>query len=71
MVMASTKEIEKELYKALQEIGPIDPWFDKEMGDWVFAHKLYPKFTSRFLQIIDSQQVEFFWSKIKSKSYFT
>lgn len=40
--MASTKEIEKELNKALQEIGPINPWFDKEIGDWVFAHKLYP-----------------------------
>jgi hypothetical protein len=27
---------------ALEEVGPIKPWFDEEFQDWVFEHKLYP-----------------------------
>jgi hypothetical protein len=42
MEMASAKEIEKELKIALDEIGQITPWFDKEVNEWVFSHELYP-----------------------------
>jgi len=40
--MASAKEIEKELAKALAEIGQIEPWFDDEINEWGFSHRLYP-----------------------------
>lgn len=40
--MATTKEIEKELARALREIGDITPWFDTEVSGWVFSHELYP-----------------------------
>ena len=40
--MATSKEVEKELAIALREVGKIEPWFDKELNDWVFSHKLYP-----------------------------
>jgi hypothetical protein len=40
--MASAKEVEKELAIALKEIGTIKPWFDEEVNDWGFSHKLYP-----------------------------
>lgn len=40
--MAATKEIEKELARALREIGDITPWFDTEVSGWVFSHELYP-----------------------------
>jgi hypothetical protein len=40
--MASKKEIEKHLKMALKEIGPIKPWFDKEVKAWVFEHAYYP-----------------------------
>ena len=38
----SKKEIAKELNLALDEIGPITPWFDKDVNAWVFEHWLYP-----------------------------
>jgi hypothetical protein len=40
--MATKKEIEKHLKNALEEIGEIKPWFDKEVNAWVFEHKAYP-----------------------------
>ena len=40
--MASKQEIEKELKIALKEIGPIIPWFDKEVNEWIFSSPLYP-----------------------------
>ncbi len=40
--MATKKEIEKHLKIALEEIGKIKPWFDKEVNAWVFEHKAYP-----------------------------
>ena len=35
-------EIAQELDLALHEIGPIKPWFDKDVNAWVFEHPLYP-----------------------------
>lgn len=40
--MASSQEIEKELKKALAEIGQITPWFDEEVNEWGFSHDFYP-----------------------------
>jgi hypothetical protein len=40
--MASKQEIEEELDIALKEIGKIKPWFDEEVNEWGFSHKLYP-----------------------------
>lgn len=40
--MASKKEINKHLKIALKEIGKIKPWYDKEVGAWVFEHASYP-----------------------------
>lgn len=41
--MATTKkELEKELKIALKEVGPVKPWFDKEVSAWVFEHSFYP-----------------------------
>ncbi len=40
--MASKQEIEKELKIALKEIGPITPWFDKAVNEWIFSSLLYP-----------------------------
>ena len=40
--MATKKEIEQHLKIALDEIGEIKPWFDKEVDAWVFEHKAYP-----------------------------
>ena len=40
--MATKKEIEKHLEVALNEVGKIKPWFDKEVDCWVFSHKNYP-----------------------------
>jgi hypothetical protein len=44
MVMASKeeKEIDSHLAIALQEIGEIKPWFDKDFNAWIFSHPLYP-----------------------------
>ena len=42
MAMATKEEIEKELKKALKEIGKITPWFDDEVNEWGFSHDLYP-----------------------------
>lgn len=40
--MATRKEINAHLKLALQEIGDIDPWFDKNVNAWVFEHPNYP-----------------------------
>lgn len=40
--MATKKEIKKQLSIALQEVGEIKPWFDKDVNSWVFENKLYP-----------------------------
>ncbi len=40
--MASKKEIKQHLKASLEEIGQIEPWFDKEVNCWVFEHPSYP-----------------------------
>jgi len=40
--MATQKEIAEHLKMALREIGPVTPWFDKEVNEWIFSHPLYP-----------------------------
>ncbi len=40
--MATKKEIEKHLKRALEEVGEIKPWFDKDVNAWIFEHKAYP-----------------------------
>ncbi len=40
--MASKKEIDEHLKIALEEIGKIQPWFDKSVDAWVFNHSSYP-----------------------------
>lgn len=40
--MATKKEINKHLKTALDEVGSIKPWFDKEVDCWVFSHENYP-----------------------------
>jgi hypothetical protein len=42
MATIKEKELKKELELALSEVGPIKPWFDKEVNAWVFEHPLYP-----------------------------
>lgn len=42
IAMASKKEIDKHLKIALNEIGDIKPWFDKDVDAWVFEHPNYP-----------------------------
>ena len=40
--MATKKEIKQHLKIALQEIGDIKPWFDKDFNSWIFSHPAYP-----------------------------
>ena len=40
--MATKKEIESHLQMALEEIGKIKPWFDKDVNAYVFQHPSYP-----------------------------
>jgi len=40
--MATAKEIKEHLKLALQEVGPINPWFDTEVNEWIFRHTAYP-----------------------------
>jgi hypothetical protein len=42
MAMASRKEIKEHLEIALEEIGPIIPWFDRDVNEWIFNHPNYP-----------------------------
>lgn len=35
--------VDEHLKIAMEEIGPIKPWFDPEVDAWVFEHKLYPE----------------------------
>ncbi|MCE5317043.1 MAG: hypothetical protein LLG04_06730 [Parachlamydia sp.] len=40
--MATKQEIKAHLKIALEEIGEIKPWFDRDVNAWIFEHKLYP-----------------------------
>lgn len=40
--MATKKELNEHLKISLEEIGPIEPWFDNDYKSWVFSHILYP-----------------------------
>ncbi|MBM3191133.1 MAG: hypothetical protein FJZ63_00575 [Chlamydiae bacterium] len=40
--MASKKEIKEHLKIALEEIGEITPWWDRDCDCWIFTHKAYP-----------------------------
>ena len=40
--MATKKEIEEQVKIALEEIGEIKPWFDKNFNAWIFEHPAYP-----------------------------
>lgn len=40
--MATPKEIKEHLAIALKEVGKIEPWFDKEVNEWIFSHSAYP-----------------------------
>ena len=40
--MAAPKEIKEHLRIALEEVGKIDPWFDKNVNAWIFEHPSYP-----------------------------
>ncbi len=40
--MATAKEIKRHLEIALEEIGKIKPWFDKNFHAWIFSHPKYP-----------------------------
>lgn len=40
--MASRKEIKEQLEVALEEIGPISPWYDTDVDEWIFKHRDYP-----------------------------
>lgn len=40
--MATKKEINEHLKLALEEIGNIEPWYDKTYKSWVFSHNDYP-----------------------------
>ncbi len=40
--MATKKELKQHLKKTLQEIGEINPWFDKKSNNWVYHHSDYP-----------------------------
>jgi hypothetical protein len=40
--MATKKEIDEHLKRALKEIGEIKPVFDREVEEWVFSSPLYP-----------------------------
>ena len=40
--MATEKEIKQHLKIALNEVGEIRPWFDKEVDAWIFEHSAYP-----------------------------
>jgi hypothetical protein len=42
MATIQKKEIEKHLQIALEEVGEIKPWYDKEVDCWVFEHPNYP-----------------------------
>lgn len=40
--MATKKEIKDHLKIALNEVGNIEPWFDKDYKTWVFSDPAYP-----------------------------
>jgi hypothetical protein len=40
--MATKKEVDEHLKRALKEVGEITPIFDKKVGEWIFSSPLYP-----------------------------
>jgi len=42
MATTQDKEVAQHLKMALNEIGPIDPWFSKKFDSWIFSDPLYP-----------------------------
>lgn len=42
MATGKKEELKDELTIALDEIGLIKPWFEKNVNAWVFEHALYP-----------------------------
>lgn len=42
MATIKKEDLNKELKIALDEIGSIKPWFEKEVNAWIFEHPLYP-----------------------------
>src|SRR5437588_456984 len=42
MATHKEKELKQELKIALDEVGTIKPWFDKEFKVWLFSHPHYP-----------------------------
>lgn len=40
--MATKKEIKQHLKIALEEVGQINPWFDKNVDAWIFEDPNYP-----------------------------
>jgi hypothetical protein len=40
--MATQKEIKEHLKIALEEVGEINPWFEKNVNTWIFEHPKYP-----------------------------
>jgi hypothetical protein len=47
MKKSATKKFDQlvtaHLRTALKKIGTIKPWFDEEVQEWVFEHRLYPE----------------------------
>ena len=37
------KLVDRQLQLALEEIGPIKPWFDEEVQEWIFESPQYPE----------------------------
>lgn len=42
MASKEDKEINEQLKNALDEVGKIQPWYNKDFKTWVFFHELYP-----------------------------
>lgn len=42
MVMATKKEVKKQVKQVLDEVGEIKPLYDKKLKDWFFSHPSYP-----------------------------
>jgi hypothetical protein len=40
--ISKEKEMKENLEKVLREIGPIKPWFDNSINEWIFCHPDYP-----------------------------
>lgn len=42
MASQQEKEVESHLSIALNEVGEINPWYDKRYKAWIFSHEAYP-----------------------------